>query len=234
MPAPTSAAVPAPLTRPPRLAGLRRLTSRPGSGVRALAALVTCLACTLAHASAIEQLREFASSTRSAQGQFSQRTLKSTGQAAEASGGTFAFARPGRFRWEVKKPFEQLLVADGEKVYFYDKDLNQVTERPIGEAVGATPAAILFGDGNLEKSFELRDAGVRDGLEWLEAIPRSRDAGFEKIAIGMQNGLPQAMEVLDAFGRRTIFSFSAVQRNPRLDADLFRFVVPKGADVVKQ
>ena len=186
-------------------------------------------------AGAVEQMREFAQSTRSARGEFAQRTMKASGQAAESTTGVFAFAKPGRFRWEVRKPFEQLMVADGEQVWFYDKDLNQVTTRPLGDALGATPAAILFGTGDLETTFALKDLGEREGRQWLEARPKSREAGFDVIAIGLKGGLPEAMEVRDAFGRLTTFTFTGIERNPAgLDAQAFRFVVPKGAEVVRQ
>lgn len=186
-------------------------------------------------AGAIEQLQEFVRSTPSARGEFTQKTVKAGGQGAETTSGSFVFARPGRFRWEVRKPFEQLMVADGEQVWFYDKDLNQVTTRPLGDALGATPAAILFGTGDLETTFALKDLGEREGRQWLEARPKSREAGFDVIAIGLKGGLPEAMEVRDAFGRLTTFTFTGIERNPAgLDAQAFRFVVPKGAEVVRQ
>ncbi len=185
-------------------------------------------------ATSLEQMREFSRSARSARGEFTQRTLKSNGQVAEASSGLFAFARPGKFRWEVKRPFEQLMVADGEKVFFFDKDLNQVTVRKMGDALGATPAAILFGSADLDQSFVLKDQGERDGLSWLEARPKSREAGFESIGIGLREGLPVGMEVRDAFGRLTLFTFGKIERNAAIDAQEFRFVTPKGAEVVQQ
>lgn len=183
---------------------------------------------------ALEQLRRFVTETRSARGEFTQRTLRSAGQPPETASGIFAFARPGRFRWEVRKPFEQLMVADGERLFFFDRDLNQVTERRLADSLGASPAAILFGADDLERSFALAEAGERGGLAWLDAAPRSRDAGFERIAIGFRAGLPEAMEVLDAFGRTTRFAFRAIERNPALDAALFRFVAPSGADAIRQ
>lgn len=187
-----------------------------------------------ARGAAFEQLQRFVAETRSARGEFTQRTLRSAGQPPESASGSFAFARPGRFRWEVRKPFEQLMVADGERLYFFDRDLNQVTERKLAESLGASPAAILFGADDLERSFALSEAGERDGLAWLDAAPRSKDAGFERIAIGFRGGLPEAMEVLDAFGRTTRFAFRAIERNPSLDPEIFRFVAPRGADVIRQ
>ena len=187
----------------------------------------------LASAGAIDQLREFAAATKSARGEFSQQQVRSSGRAADSSSGTFAFARPGRFRWEVTVPYEQLIVTDGERLHFYDKDLKQVTVRKVGDAIAATPAAILFGSNDLDASFTLREAGAVDGAEWLEAIPKAKDSGFERIRIGFRGGLPEAMEVRDAFGQTTRFAFRGIERNPSLDPALFRFTPPRGVDVVQ-
>lgn len=183
---------------------------------------------------AIGQLRSFMTTTPSARGDFEQISAGRGGRAKEVSSGTFAFTRPGKFRWEVRKPFEQLMVADGEQLYFYDRDLNQVVVKKLGEALGQTPAAVLFGSGDPERSFALRDLPERDGLAWAELIPKARDAGLHRIAIGFRNGLPVQMEVLDAFERTTWFTFTAVVRSPKLAADTFRFAIPPGADVLRQ
>jgi outer membrane lipoprotein carrier protein len=195
--------------------------------------IVLALCPSLAAASAIEQLRSFATGTTSARGEFLQQQVRANGRPGEASSGTFAFTRPGRFRWEVLKPFEQLVVTDGERVHFYDKDLKQVTVRKVTDAVGATPAAILFGANDLEINFTIKDLGVSEGVEWLEAVPRSKESGFDRIRIGFRTGLPIAMEVLDSFGQTTRFVFRAIDRNPKLDAGLFRFTAPPGVDVVQ-
>ena len=180
------------------------------------------------------QLRDFVAGTQSARGEFTQRSARANGTQAESGSGTFWFARPGRFRWEVRSPYEQLMLADAQKLYFFDKDLNQVTVRRLGDALGASPAAILFGTESLDRNFTLKEAGERDGLDWLDALPKSKDAGFDRILIGFKGGLPQAMEVRDAFGKVTLFAFRNLERNPKLDAELFRFVAPKGADIVQQ
>lgn len=185
-------------------------------------------------AGAQAQLREFVGGTSIARGEFTQRSSRSAGQRVETASGVFAFSRPGRFRWEVRKPFEQLMVADGERLYFFDRDLNQVTIRKLSGALGSSPAAILFGSNELERSFSVRDTGTQDGLEWLEATPKSRDAGFEQIRIGFRAGLPEAMEVVDSFGGTTRFAFRGLERGARLDPDTFRFVAPKGADVIQE
>jgi chaperone LolA len=199
-----------------------------------LPAWTQALADSAAPGSARAQLQRFVAETRSARGEFTQRTLRSGGLPAESASGAFAFSRPGRFRWEVRKPFEQLMVADGERLWFYDKDLNQVTERRLAESLGSSPAAILFGSNELERSFTLKEGGERDGLAWLDALPMEKDAGFESIAIGFRGGLPEAMEVRDAFGRTTRFAFTAIERNAPLDSATFRFVAPQGADVIRQ
>jgi outer membrane lipoprotein carrier protein len=186
-----------------------------------------------ARAGAIEDLRAFSASVRSAKGEFSQQTSAAAGKPGAASSGSFAFARPGKFRWSVLKPFEQLVVADGEKVHFYDVDLRQVTVRRLSDALGATPAALLFGTSDLDVAFVLKDAGTADGLAWLEATPRKQESGFDRIRIGFREGLPAAMEVRDAFGQTTRYTFRNIERNPKLDPAVFRFTAPAGVDVIE-
>ena len=208
--------------------------------------LVLCslsAAATAVQASALEQFKLFVGSTQSAKGEFSQRLVKAEKKGAPAdatakvsapSTGTFVFARPGKFIWTYQKPYEQLLQADGDKLYIYDKDLNQVTTRKLGSALGSSPAAILFGSNDLEKNFTLRDAGKKDGLEWLEATPKAKDSTFEHIGIGLRNGLPESMILRDTFGQMSLLSFTKFEKNPALTADQFKFVMPKGADVSQQ
>ncbi len=183
---------------------------------------------------AYAEFQAFLKNTRSAKGSFRQQVVHPGGRVIESTEGLFAFSRPGRFRWEVKKPYEQLLVADGEQLFFFDRDLNQVTVRRLGEALTATPAAILFGDGASAVDFTFTEAGARDGLIWLEAVPRSREAGIERMIIGLRAGMPEALDVVDAFGRTSKFTFGALERNPAIDATLFGFRIPPGADVIRQ
>ncbi len=189
-----------------------------------------------AQASALEQFKSFVASTKSAKGEFSQRQIKnmdggSTAKPAGNSSGTFVFARPGKFIWTYVKPYDQLLQADGEQLYIYDKDLNQVTVKKLGDALGSSPAAILFGSNDLEKNFTLAEAGTKEGLEWLKATPKAKDTSFEQISIGLRNGLPEAMELKDSFGQVSVLAFKKFEKNPALGANAFKFVMPKGADV---
>jgi outer membrane lipoprotein carrier protein len=190
----------------------------------------------LAHASALDQFKSFVANTKSARGEFTQQQVRkaANSKVAPTSSGTFMFARPGKFIWEYKKPYEQLLQADGDQLYIYDKDLNQVTVRKLGNALGSSPAAILFGSNDLEKNFTLSEGGTRDGLEWLTAVPKSKDTTFEQIGIGLKDGIPQAMELKDLFGQTSVLHFTNFQRNPQLSANQFKFETPKGADVFNQ
>lgn len=190
----------------------------------------------LAHASALDQFKTFVSATKSARGDFTQTQVRksNSGKPAPVSTGTFVFARPGKFIWTYQKPYEQVLQADGETLYIYEKDLNQVTTRKLGNALGSSPAAILFGSNDLEKNFTLSEAGAHDGLEWLNATPKTKDTSFEQISIGLKDGVPQAMELHDNFGQTSVLKFTNFQRNPPLGNQAFKFETPKGAEVVNQ
>jgi outer membrane lipoprotein carrier protein len=190
-----------------------------------------------AEASALEQFKSFVATAKSAKGEFIQRQVKmmdGTLKTSNAASGIFIFERPGKFIWDYQKPYEQLLQADGENLYIYDKDLNQVTIKKLGNALGSSPAAILFGSNDLEKNFTLRDAGTRGGLEWLEATPKSKDTTFDRIGIGLKDGVPQAMELKDSFGQTSELTFPKFEKNPPLSKTQFKFTVPKGADVLRQ
>ncbi|MDB5933334.1 MAG: Outer-rane lipoprotein carrier protein [Massilia sp.] len=186
-----------------------------------------------ANASALDQFKVFVAGTKAARGEFTQQQQKKSegSKVAPLSSGTFVFARPGKFIWTYTKPYEQLLQADGEQLYIYDKDLNQVTIKKLGNALGSSPAAILFGSNDLEKNFTLSEAGSRNGLEWLNAVPKTKDSTFEKISIGLRNGTPESMELHDAFGQTSVLLFKKFEKNPPLTAQQFKFVMPKGADV---
>ncbi len=201
------------------------------SAVVLLAACVLAGA-TAARADAIDQLKAFHSTTKSGKVAFRQVVIGKGQQAQRESTGTFAFQRPGKFRWSYEKPFEQLIVGDGENLWVFDRDLNQVIVRKLDVALGSTPAALLAGDSALEKNFDLVDAGRNDGLDFVEAKPRSPDTGFERVRIGFADNLPRAMELRDTFGNVTMLTFGRFERNPALDPGQFKFVPPKGAEVI--
>ncbi len=186
-----------------------------------------------AYAGAADRLKNFIASTNSAQANFTQEVRDQNGQRIQSASGTMLFVRPGKFRWVYQKPYEQLILGDGEKFWMYDKELNQVTVKKMDAALGSSPAALLSGNNEIERGFRLKDTGTRDGLEWLEATPRNQDTSFEKIlmAFDAQSALV-VMELQDSFGHTTLLRLSRLQRNPQLAAHLFKFVPPKGADVL--
>jgi chaperone LolA len=200
--------------------------------VRALLLAAMLAVPALARAEALERFRAFVRETQSARTEFEQKVFDRDKRLVQASSGTFAFQRPGRFRWQIRVPYEQLIVGDGTRVWIHDPDLNQVTVRSMGKALGSTPAALLAGDKEVERAFELSNVGPVAGLEWLEARPRDRDSGFERIRLGMGRDGVEAMELYDHFGQTTLLQFSRFVRNPRLDPGDFRFTPPKGADVL--
>jgi outer membrane lipoprotein carrier protein len=185
-------------------------------------------------ANAVAALREFLASTKTARGEFTQQVTRGAAPAAPPASGTFEFERPGRFRWTYVRPYEQVLVADGERLFLYDRDLNQVTVKRLSAALPASPASILFGGDEFERDFVVADAGTRDGLQWLRATPRSADTQFERIEIGFRDGVPAAMLLADSFGQVSRLTFGRFERNARIDAAAFRFVPPPGADVLEE
>jgi outer membrane lipoprotein carrier protein len=192
----------------------------------------TLLFCTTAQAAAVDRFKSFVRGTQSARGEFEQTVHDRGGRLTQESKGSFVFQRPGLFRWVYAKPVDQVIVGDGERVWIHDRDLNQVTVRKLSRALGSTPAALLAGSADVEKAFEMTDAGTRDGMEWLEAKPREAEAGFARVRMGFDaNGL-RAMELFDHFGQTTHLRFLNLVRNPKVDPSEFRFQPPKGADVL--
>lgn len=185
-----------------------------------------------AEASGLAQLKAFVDGARSGRATFRQSVLAKGARAPQESAGTFTFQRPGRFRWSYEKPYAQLIVGDGAKLWIYDKDLNQVIVRQQDATLGASPAALLAGDNALERNFDLTDAGKGDGVEWVDAKPRSQETGIERVRIGFRDNLPRTMELYDTLGNVTTLAFDGFERNVAVDPAQFAFVPPKGADVV--
>ncbi len=186
-----------------------------------------------AHAGAIERLKTFISGTHSAQAEFTQTVRHRNGKLMQAASGTMQFVRPGKFRWEYHKPYEQLIVGDGEKFWLYDADLEQVTVRKLDAALGSSPAALLSGNNEIERGFVLEEAGEQNGLAWLSAKPRGNESTFSAIRMGFNDRAELvAMELNDAFGNITVLRFAHLQRNPQLAPALFKFTPPAGADVL--
>jgi outer membrane lipoprotein carrier protein len=186
-----------------------------------------------AHADAVDSLKDFVRDVKSARAEFTQTVTSPDGAKKKTSSGSFEFSRPNRFRFTYVKPFEQVIVADGQKVWIYDADLNQVSSRKLDQALGATPAALLAG-GSLEKDFDLKAMPDRDGLSWAQALPRAKDGAFQSVQIGFRNKDLAAVEIVDSFGQRSLLQFSQMAANAPVAPERFRFTVPPGADVLEQ
>lgn len=199
---------------------------------RALAVLLLCLS-SAAWADARAQLDAFTHGLKTLDGQFEQQVFDPNDQLSESSTGRIALATPRQFRWEYAQPFPQLIVADGEQVWIFDPELEQVTVRQQDQQEQQSPLAALIDPGELERQFVVAEAGERDAMQWLVLHPRkSEDAQISEAWLAFADGALRRMELRDALGQRTVIAFTRWQRNPRLAADTFRFTPPAGADVI--
>lgn len=184
-----------------------------------------------ARADAVDTLRAFAREVNSARADFTQTVVSPDGARKKQSSGQFSFSRPNRFRFVYAKPFEQVIVADGQKLWLHDVDMNQVTVRPLDQALGATPAALLAG-ATLERDFTLTAQPAADGQDWVLATPRQGDGSVRQVRVGFKGKTLSTLEVVDGFGQRSTLVFSKVEQGAALPVDSFRFSPPKGAEVL--
>ena len=180
-----------------------------------------------------ERLDSFLDGMRTLNGVFEQSVFDENLRRLEQSRGTLALQRPNRFRFEYVEPFEQLIVADGESVWLYDRELEQVTVRPIRDTIGSTPALLLSSERPLEDDFEIREIGPHAELLWVGLRPLSTDATFRDIRLGFADDGLRMMEMADNFGQVTQLKFLELERNPKLEAGLFEFTPPAGVDVLR-
>ncbi|MEK6736685.1 MAG: outer membrane lipoprotein chaperone LolA [Pseudomonadota bacterium] len=187
----------------------------------------------IAEAAALDHLKGFIHETRTVRAAFAQTLLDKNARTIQQSNGTMQFERPQKFRWVYEKPHEQVIVGDGEQVWFYDPDLNQVTIRPFNIAIGSSPAALLAGGSAIEDNFDLVELGLQNEIEWLEATPKSKESIFEFIQLGFSpDGTLKLMALRDNFGQTTLLTFSGLDKNPAFPVDLFKFIPPSNADVI--
>lgn len=196
--------------------------------------ILLCLLPGLASAAATDALKVFLTQTQTVKARFAQMVLDKNLKPLQQAQGVMQFSRPGKFRWDYQKPYEQVIVGDGSKLWIYDKDLNQVTVRKLDRALGSSPAALLAGSNDLERDFKLSNAGTDKGLDWLEAVPKNKETAFERVRMGFGKSGLEAMELRDQFGQTTVITFADVERNPRIAPDVFRFTPPQGADVISE
>ena len=207
-----------------------------------LTALLIAAAAQSVLADGLESLEAFVKTVKTGRAEFTQVVTSppKEGQAvrSKTSTGTFEFQRPSRFRFVYKKPFEQSIVADGQTLWLYDVDLNQVTSRKQSQVLGSTPAALIASAPDLhglQADFNLQAAPDKDGMQWVLATPKAKDGQLQNVRIGFKAGNElAALEIMDSFGQRSVLSFAKVEVNPSLPAESFQFKPPVGADVVRQ
>ena len=197
--------------------------------------------------SGVEQLRQFVRNSKTAEGDFVQQQLRAPRanepqekglKVVRETRGNFVFQRPGRFIWDTQKPFEQKLITDGKQLILWDKDLNQATFRPAGQVLATTPAAILFGESSLDQNFDLVEGEEHLGMKWVALAPKKNpnsksDVPYTKISVGMANGLPKALELIDGLGSVVLVTLDRIQLNMNLPANRFTFTPPAGAEVLR-
>ena len=196
-------------------------------------ALVLAVASVAAHADAVDTLKDFVANVKTGHAVFTQVVTSPDGAKKKTSSGTFDFSRPNHFRFAYAKPFEQLIVADGQKVWIFDTDLNQVSSRKFSQALGATPAALLAG-GSLDKDFTVSALPSQGGLDWAQAIPKAKDGAFQSVRIGFKGKDLSALEIVDSFGQRSLLQFTQLATNQPMAPEMFKFTVPAGADLIEQ
>lgn len=208
---------------------------------RTFTAILIAASAQCAWADGLKSLEDFMKSAHSGRAGFTQTVTAppKDGQAArtKTSSGSFEFQRPGRFKFIYKKPFEQTIVADGQTLWLYDADLNQVTQRAQSKALGSTPAALLASAPDLaalRADFALEPAPEQDGLQWVLATPKARDGQLKSVRVGFEDDRLAALDILDSFGQRSLIRFTGLQLNLALPADTFQFKPPAGADVIRQ
>lgn len=183
-------------------------------------------------ADGVGSLKDFFAHTNSMRAQFKQEVLDNKGRKIQEVEGTMQLQRPNKFRWDYQKPYEQQIVSDGQQVFLYDVDLEQVTIRDLSKTLGFSPAALLAGGWEAEKSFKLKNAVRKDGLTWVLAIPKNKESGFERVILGFNGSELKKLELYDSFSHVTHISFNQVEQNPILKTETFLFTPPKGVDVV--
>ena len=194
-----------------------------------------------AHASGLDALETFVKTAKTGRAEFTQVVTgpAKDGQAARSktSSGTFEFARPNRFRFVYKKPFEQVIVADGQTLWMHDVDLNQVTSRKQAAVLGSTPAALIASApdlATLRKDFNLEAAGEKDGVQWVQATPKAKEGQLHSMKVGFRGSDLTALEIQDSFGQRSVLTFTKMEMNAAVSPETFHFKPPPNTDVSRQ
>jgi outer membrane lipoprotein carrier protein len=179
-----------------------------------------------------QKVENFLQGMQSLQANFKQLLSDRSGQIIEEASGTLAIRRPDRFRWDYREPNEQVIVADGTRIWLYDTDLEQVTVRKLDDTLSATPAMLLSGQGNLQDNFTVTQTSQEGVIQWVRMEPKRDDTDFKWVRMGFDGATLKFMQLADKLGQTTTLEFSQLQRNPAIDPSRFTFTVPAGADVI--
>ncbi len=182
--------------------------------------------------SGYQALDRFFSGLQSLQADFAQSVQDSRGQATDKSTGKLAIKKPGKFRWDYAKPNAQTIVSDGERIWLYDPELEQVTIRRADLSLNGTPAMLLSGQGNLRDSFEIEHVEQRDGMTVINLVPKRNDTDFKLLQVALRKDQLVAMSLTDKLGQTTLLQFQQLKRNVAVAESQFKFSIPKGVDVV--
>lgn len=187
-----------------------------------------------APAGGLERLRDFLARVETLGADFRQETVGADGQVADAATGRLQLKRPGRFRWDYTEPYERVVLADGERLWLYEADLQQVTVRSVAAGLGETPAALLTGGRDILERFDVVSEWAGEELSWVRLKPKSPDSDFEAVAIGFAGAQPVRLEIADRLGQQTRITLSGIRTNTGIPDAVFRFDVPKGVDVIRE
>ena len=185
-------------------------------------------------ANAVEVFDHFLNELQTIHAQFEQKQLSEKGELLESAQGEFYLHRPGKFRWDYQKPYHQLIIADGEKVWIYDEDLEQVTVKNLKNALGKTPALLLSSEQKVEENFTITVLPPQSNLTRLELKPRDTETQFDSIRLILEDKTLQKLELTDHLGQTTYITFRNIKRNEKLDMDLFIFTPPAGVDMIEE
>ena len=185
-------------------------------------------------ASATDRLMDFFTNVKSMQAEFTQTVVSQGFAGKETSHGVFRLLRPGKFRWDYTEPYQQHIIADGNKLWVYDVDMDQVIVKSLNQVLGQTPAVLLSGSASLTDRFDIQDLPSKQdqGLSWVQLRPKDGESSYERLMLGFNDQNIRAMELVDNFGQVTALLFSKVQRNLDMDTKTFQFEPPPGVDVI--
>jgi outer membrane lipoprotein carrier protein len=196
--------------------------------------VLLCFTAQSASATGLERMKDYFQNIQTAQADFHQLVTDKQGHKTQDVTGTMHLQKPNKFRWDYDKPFVQVIVGDGEKVWLYDPDLSQVTVRSFSKALGSSPAALLAGGKEMDRLFTIKNTSRKGELEWVMAVPKLGETGFERVFLGFKGENLIEMELHDSFGNRTAIVFTNIQKNPKIASDVFKFTPPADADVLTQ